>query len=322
MINNIDDINTALDYVREENENFPQDFADKMDADSYNLACRQIEYQLNVLYEKIRLLQDIDEFARSYAEKKIAEKEEKLRDSLKIIEDVADLYHDNDAVATMVPMQSDGGIIRDRDGAVIPSMQLVDGKLLMDSNAIGEAAVAYVNNSASVPCYNSTYSNLTNGKHGMSTYLVTEDLKDGLEETISVDFTVPASINYVAITPVNAEVKNVRGVMPSHMEVPLNIQCGYFTPQEFAGIKFELVSKNYDTTSFHTDALAYDSSTELFYSGLDTHVSDNQTVKQMEESMLATERKYLANAMDSIYSAWDKFNKNVRNRNVKIEEGR
>ena len=322
MIKNIDDINAALDYVREENENFPKDFADKMDADSYNLACRQIEYQLNVLYEKIRLLQDIDEFARSYAEMKIAEKEEKLRDSLKIIEDVADLYHDGDSIAMMVPMQSDGGIVRDRDGAIIPSMQQINGKLVMDTNAIGEAAIAYVSNSAPVPCYNSSYANLVNGKHGMSTYMVTDDLKDGLVETISVDFARTSSVNYVSVAPVNAEITNVRGIRPNHMEVPLDIQCGYFAPQEFIGIKFDLVSKNYELATFYTDALAYDTSSEFFYSGVNTHADNNQTIKQMEESMSASERKYLADTMGTIYSAWDKFNRDVRNRNIKIEEGR
>lgn len=322
MINSIEDVNAALDYVREENENFPQDFTDKMDADSYNLACQQIEYQLNVLYEKIRLIQDIDEFARNYAELKITEKEQKLRDSLKIIEDVADLYHDDSAVALMVPMQDDGGVIRDRDGSVLPRMQFSDGKLIMDTNVMGKATIAYVNNSSDSACYNSSYSNLVKGKPGASTYIITDNLDDGVVETISVDFTKTTPVNYLSIKPVNAIVKNVRGVLANHVETPLNVSNGYFTPQELAGIKFDLVCRTYEQASFYTDTLSYDTSSSFgFYSDVETHMDNGQTIKQMEKSMLESERKYLVDTMDAVYNTWAKFNQCVRNRNIKIAEG-
>ena len=321
MINNIEDVNAALDYVREENKNFPQDFTDKMDADSYNLACQQIEYQLNVLYEKIRLIQDIDEFARKYAELKIEEKENKLRDSMKIIEDAVDLYHDDSSVAVMVPMQDDGSIIRDRDGSVITKMQVKQAGLVMDTNLLNTPTIAYVSSSSTIPCYNSSYENLLRQKPGMATYITSENLKNGLTETVTIDFVQSASVNYLSIESVNAEIKNVRGTLANHAEVPLEVANGYFTPQELIGIKFDLVCKDYVSASYYTDALSYNTSDGLaFYSNLNVHLDDGQTIKQMEKSLLDSEKRYLSTAMNAVYGSWDKYNQDARNRNIKIAE--
>jgi hypothetical protein len=322
LIKNIDDINAALDYIREENQNFPKDFGDKMDADSYNLACQQIEYQLNVLYEKIRLIQDVDEFARTYAELKISEKEQKLRDNLKIIEDVVDLYHDDSAIAVMVPIQDDGSVIHDRDGSVIPKMQISDGKLVMDTNVMGKATIAYINNSSESTCYNSSYVNLVEGRQGTSTYLITDNLEEGVVETISIDFTRATPVNYLSIKPVNAIVRNVRGILTNHVELPLGVSDGYFAPQELIGIKFDLVCKDFEQTSFYTDAVSYDTSETFgFYPDINTHMDNGETIKQMEKSILDSERKYLASIMNVVYSSREEFNQSVRNKNVKIAEG-
>ena len=322
MITHVDDANEVLAFIKEANENYPESLSEVMNADDYNTACQMIEYQLDILYEKIRLIQDIDEFVRYYAETKIAEKENKLRENLKIIEDAADLYHDNNSVAIMVPLVSDGSAVRDRDGAVIPDMKTMDSSLSMDTNAIGEAAIASVSNNANVPCYSNNYADIVKGTGGSAVYLTKEHLENGVVDTITVEFAAATSVNFVQINAVNAKVENLRGILPNHAETALNTTNGYFQETELIGVRFDLTSATYEETSYYTDGLAYDSSSSFgFYPDINDHEDSGQTIRQMEKSITNSNNKYLVSALDTLCNSWSKFNQSVRTRNIKIAEG-
>ena len=61
-----------------------------------NFLGESLEKHINTLYEKIRLLEDADEFANTYMTNKIIQKTKQLREALKIIEDVSDEYKSKD----------------------------------------------------------------------------------------------------------------------------------------------------------------------------------------------------------------------------------
>lgn len=321
MTLNIDDINNSLNYIREENPNYPNEVSDRLKANEFNLSCRKIENQLNVLYEKIRLLQDLDSFVTEYAQLKIKEAEDKLKNNLKIIEDAADLYQDTDAVALLVPMQCDDGIIRDRDGAVIPQMDFTGDTLDLDANHVSTAGIASISRDSNVSCYNCSYDNLRNGQTGVSCYYVTDMSVKEVSETVTVNFTNATPVNHILIAPVGAEVSNIQGILPNHVEVPINSQDGYFAEKELIGIKFTLSTSQYKNVAHGLDNSAYDETREFgIYPGTQTQMNDRQTIKNIEKSISEANKTYIIDAMDSVYNTWDKFNKSILNKNINLKE--
>ena len=72
------DARAAIDTIETENTKYPSRVTELMDADGFNDSCDTIEEQIKVLYEKIRLLEDGDDYYYIYVEEKIKGYKEEL----------------------------------------------------------------------------------------------------------------------------------------------------------------------------------------------------------------------------------------------------
>ena len=71
MIKTLAEYKSALDYINTDLEMYDFELSDKMTSYEYNLYLQDIQYYLNMLYEKYRVLEDLSNYLEEYSETKI-----------------------------------------------------------------------------------------------------------------------------------------------------------------------------------------------------------------------------------------------------------
>lgn len=317
MIANIDDISTALDNIRTENELYPNAVEDRMDSNVFNESFQRIEKQLNQLYEKIRLIEDVDSFCRDYVAKEIKKKEDTFRENLKILESVSDLYKDSKGISILVSFSQTSDTIRDRDGSIISRMSLNDGKLEAGNDILGNALIATIARSSTTPCYNNSYSNLLDGKPGTSYYSVKTLTPGSIKESIFVTLREPTECNYISIKPVNCEVSDVVLIDEALTSHPMSITSGYTQPLKVYAMSFILTAKQFVKDKKITSVRGYDCSS-VFGMTDSTFMrwQNEQLVKGMELSRQKMEEKYIVNQLETSCDACNGINEGIRRKNI------
>jgi len=317
MIANIDDISTALDSIRTENESYPDAMEDRMDSVAFNESFRRIEAQLNQLYEKIRLIEDVDSFCLDYVTKEIKKKEDAFRENLKILESVSDLYKDSKSISIMVPFSQTSDAVRDRDGSTISRMSLKNGKLEAGNDVLGSALIATIARSSDTPCYNNSYSNLLNGKPGTSYYSIKTLSPGSIEEHVFVTLREPTECNYISIKPVNCEVNNIILIDESQVSHQMSVTSGYIQPVKISAVSFTLVAKQFVKDKKAASVRSYDCSGVF---GMTDNAfmrwQNEQLVKGMELSRQKMEEKYIINQLETACDICNSINEGIRRRNI------
>lgn len=313
-IKNADDIIKALEITEQENTDYPEQLKELMISSEFNRSFQIIESQLDELYEKIRLLEDIDIFCRDYVTKKISEKELKLKESLKIVEDLSSVYEDKNNISMMISFNSSNDEVLDRDGTPISTMRVRNKKLEAENSIMSEATFSRVSFRTNSVCYNNSYSNLKNGSPGVSFYSLPEPAKNGIEETINILLSSPCECNYLSIQPANCEIKEAYIIDKNKIKIRVSTN-GYFNPVTISEIELHIKAVNYVTDSKVADAKTYDSSWILGSYSFDTDI-EGRTLKQIELSLAEAEKNFFDSKLEAECDTWKRINDDIHRKNV------
>lgn len=318
MIANTKDLTSALNYIETENTLYPDKMQDKMDAAIFNTAFRRIESQLNELYEKIRQIEEVDAFCRTYVKSVIEVKEEKLRESLKIIQDAASTFQDKRSVAVLVPFIGDNTPIRDRDGSVIGRMSVKNEQLEMQSDVLEEATFSAISSVPNVSRYNSSYQRILLGHPGTSFYSLQKQPEQGIKEDVVLTLSRPSECNYLAIHAVNCKAQNIRIVDEQGREYAVP-SSGYFEPKKISHVLFCLHAVVFTKEKKVGDVVGYDDSGafgRIAVPEIDTASAEQRLIKQMEISQAEMNKHHIIEKAEIDCETWSKVNKSRRQRNV------
>ena len=135
MINTASNFQSALAYVMTEPDPLSVSFEGDMRAAAFNAAFQNIEDQINFLYEKTRLLEDIRDYIRHFVERTIEERRAKIIDNLKAIEMIYDEIDNPDCIVDpVVPQQEQA--VQDRDGSILPMFDFINETLVMPGTTL------------------------------------------------------------------------------------------------------------------------------------------------------------------------------------------
>jgi hypothetical protein len=313
-IKNADDIIEALKITEEENTDYPEQVKELMISSEFNRSFQIIEAQLDELYEKIRLLEDIDIFCRDYVTKKITEKESKLKETLKIIGDLSSVHEDKSSVFEIVPFVNIDSEVLDRDGAPISTMAVKNKKLEAENNIMSEATFSRISFRTNSTCYNNSYDNLKSGSPGVSFYSLPEPLKDGIEETMNILLSSPCECNYLSIQPANCEIEEAYIIDKNKTKVKV-LTNGYFAPMIASEIELRIKATNYVMDSKIADTKTYDSSWILGTYSFDTDIEE-KTLKQIELSLAEAEKNFFDSKLETECDTWKRINDDIHRKNV------
>ena len=120
MIRTEAELKSAVDFIDEDLELYDFELSEKMTSYEYNLYLQDIEYYLDVLYEKTRTIEDLIEYLDFYSSKKINEAEELLNKNRNILESSIDKFISNKSFTYNVEWDNNAQIdIIDRNGEKI-----------------------------------------------------------------------------------------------------------------------------------------------------------------------------------------------------------
>lgn len=317
MISNMTDARAAIDTIETENTKYPSRVTELMDADGFNDSCDTIEEQIQELYEKIRLLEDVDDFCHTYVEEKIKESKEELYKSLKSLEGAADISLKKGQVSIIVPFDSTNNSVRDRDGSILSSMKVKNQKLVPDYDIMKEAEIASMSRASNIPCYN-----YFNEIPGTSYYSIKEPPREGVSEEITFTLADTAESNFVDIVPVNCSVTSIKIVDENNQEYELSDTSGHFNDRKIKAVKVMLNCKVSTRERKLGDATSYDNSGAYgMFGNYYTRTEDNHILKNMERSLSESEKKYLVDQVKSICDTHQNINKNIDNRSIILSGG-
>lgn len=180
--------------------------ASKMDATEVNALMHGIEDAFTKLYGKLRLLEDLHDFTKTYIENEFSKNRDAFRGAKAEIDRAADVYHQTTNASSSVSFRA-GAVVTDRDGTPVKSCAYIDGKTLVPANTLIQEAEP---SSTVVSSNSSSYRRILTPARNYKTFYVNEQpVQGGVEETVQFVFPHAVDVNFTDISAFHADVENV-----------------------------------------------------------------------------------------------------------------
>lgn len=289
MITTASDFEQAVKELTNDRPALSQTYNSEMSSDEHNKIFKDIENELNTMYEQLRILEDIKNYCKTTVIKTIDDEKVKLMDKLRIIEHASDSFSDTSCVAYEVKLETAPDIeVRDRNGDVLPTMRNVNGQLEVDGIDSRRAAIASVKCVAHDQCYSNTAQNLVNGGASRSLYVRNEPTSQGIVELYEIEFKEPVRCNYINIQAVNCDVENLQVSLNGKGVANLADSAeGYVDEVLIFGLRFSIRATNYD----YRDVVIDTQNNNYFRLLDDNYYQRRNTSKNVESFVAGTDKK-------------------------------
>jgi hypothetical protein len=228
----------------------PQD--NIMNSNSMNESFKSIENSLNKLYENSRYLEDSIDYCKTFLSLKIDDYTTDIKSTLRSIEDIRDINKNMAYIEYTVPFIENKSVMSDRDGKSISSSIVKNDMLIIGNKS--ENTIEF--NSCFRKSDNMPYSeNIDEIKTEpyRAIYIEEKIANGGIVETITMTLKEPTEINYLDIQTTNCDIKNLRYVYLNGIEDYIEYDTGITPNKIVASIKFDLVCKRYDISTYQLD---------------------------------------------------------------------
>lgn len=178
-------------------------FSKKMKSSEMNTVFQSIEISFNKLYEKLRQLEDLDDFARRYIQNEFKKDKSAIEEIVKEIEHVSD--KDQDAIKKEISTSfSSGDVMYDRDGSAIDTAEVISGNLIMPYHIAAKKAIV---KNAITQEYEKVYRRVSYPvREYRSFYALEKPAEDGVVEIIQLLFERDTEINFVNLSAFGANI--------------------------------------------------------------------------------------------------------------------
>jgi hypothetical protein len=258
MIQTSSDYHAAIDFLTQEATIDVGDINEKMHSGEVNAIFGSIEIQLIDLYEKTRVLEDVQNYCREYVMKEITEKRQKFESKLKVIEHNADSYQEISYIACEVPFLDSNEVVRDRDGSTIPVSEIISGKIVASGQEIEDTlfkSVSKKQKKQGYPHYRDSLNELVDKRPYRAFYMLDKPVEGGINEEITISFDGVHKCNFLNIQTSNCKIRDVKYINESDVEEPagdIYNACGVL--KNAKGLKLTVCSNNYQTEKYQIDA--------------------------------------------------------------------
>lgn len=242
FVDNSDNILKILGYTEGD---YPSGMGEGLSSSEYNSNMSIIELRLNVLYQKIKYMQELVDYTKNYVISEIKNRNEEFKEKLKIISEVTDIYRDQSSVAQIVYLTQCNEQITDRDGSIVKPMVISDKKLVPPGNTVSSLRINSIVNNSSAIKYSSNYENLKNGEAGSAIYLSDNIMAGGLDENVNIQFDEGSSINYIDIPVINGDIATYEITYTNDSKKEITPLDKYIEAADIKEILIKIKSRNY-----------------------------------------------------------------------------
>lgn len=251
-------VNQAIDYLKQQDlEGFNKQFMyqkEELNSQDFNYTMQNIENNLEILYEKTRLIEALINYAKEFVKTNIYDTTDECQKILNDIEDNIDSIRAKNYISTSIDFENSTGSYLDRNGIQLNECAVYENKLTLSNHVNNELEIKSVTLTNNLIPYKSNIGAIKSGNPYRSFYLLDGPVNDGLKEEIYVEFKTPSNLNQLEILTSNCELlyveyKNDNGTI-EHIEKNFNVS---HKDRIVKGITFVLKANNYNTLTYYID---------------------------------------------------------------------
>lgn len=236
--------------------------ADILDSRAFNRTMNMVEKELNSLYEKIRTLEEISAYTKTFIENKIHVYKKELNEKMKNIEAARDRLKEKTYVIQPVSFINDVSVMYDRNGEPLESVSVVSDAITVSSQEMYSPKIKSVSKTQNEKEYSSNLNDIKEGKKYITSYVLDKPNSNGVKEELTIMFDKPETINHINFSTINCDVEIVSVICENGTEAVLtDVDNKFFSNIKASGVKVRVSSKNYRSRTFSFTVYEHESVT-------------------------------------------------------------
>lgn len=217
MIRTKEQFESAKMFLNSSPEFYDYALSEKMNSHEYNLYLQDTQYYFNVLYEKLRVLEDLAEYLEWYSEKKVLAAKAAIQ--AKESAETGSLLYKRPSFPS-----DNQKPVYDRDGSIISSARIEpDGSVASNFSIIGLNNVTSITKTSNADCYKDNISSFKKDGMYISEYRL--DYPIVIEEILEVELESPSDFNRVQYTPINSKLEYLGVFENNKVKLKLIADC-------------------------------------------------------------------------------------------------
>ena len=217
MIRTKEQFEYAKAFIESSPEFYDYTLSEKMNSHEYNLYLQDTQYYFNVLYEKLRVLEDLAEYLEWYSEKKVLAAKTAIR--AKESAETGSLLYKRPSFSS-----DNQKPVYDRDGSIISSARIEpNGSVASNFSIIGLNNVTAITKTSNADCYKDNISSFKKDGMYISEYRL--DYPMVIEEILEVELESPSDFNRVQYTPINSKLEYLGVFENNKVKLKLIADC-------------------------------------------------------------------------------------------------
>lgn len=222
-----------------------------MDSDAFNDTMNTIEYRLNSIYEKFRMLQEILEYSKEFVEGNVYDLLKESRSLYANLIAKKDSFNFKGYVDYEMPFIEGTGSYTDRDGVVIPHTSVNAGQITISGETINTIKYDSITKSSSYIAASGDINALKSGLIYRSSYSLKDAPAAGVIETVKLSFNNPVSMNYIDVITSRCDVIQVNYIYENgSSESSTDFVEDMMKERRVKAIELILAATSYDKESY------------------------------------------------------------------------
>lgn len=199
----------ALDFISSDLELYDFELSQKMTSYEYNLYLQDIQYYLNILYEKTRTIEDLLDYLDNYSSQKLNTLLNELEQSESKLTNIVDKYVSNKS-KTYEVFWDEGNLdsIKDRDGADLPKAKVyrgIDNYLGVGSFEKNKLEIKNIVKTSNIPTYSDNILSCLSDGYYLSSYNI--DQPQEIKENIFIELNDNENARFLNLRPINCKIE-------------------------------------------------------------------------------------------------------------------
>lgn len=305
-ITNIFNFESKIDYLIETDnsgiENKLKDFGTYMNSSIANANFETIEDSLNLLYERIRILEECIDYAKKYINSEIDETIAECKGLLNDLENMNDMNFSEtkSCVIKNVPLvKGDFDQHTDRDGSILKPCEVYGNVVSLTGTVRDSIVPKNISILGSDQVYERNQEDLLADEVYRSHYLLDSVPAKGVTENITFSFDGPKAINSIKIKLSNCTLMDIIYIHEDNTETyATDTTCNIVPKKMIKAIKIQINSKNYTHKTVNVTATEADSVAKI-------DKAWQEVIQTIKESDIVTSqseyRSTMSEYLESIY---------------------
>ena len=217
MIRTKEQYESAKKFLESSPEFYDYTLSEKMNSHEYNLYLQDTQYFFNVLYEKLRVLEDMAEYIDWYSEKKVSAAKNAIYDK-----ECAD--SDNPLYKRPAFSSDNQKPVYDRDGSIIALANIEpDGTISSNFTVLKTNNITAITKTSNADCYKDNITSFKEDGMYISEYRL--DYPLAVEEILEVEIESPSDFNRVQYTLINSKLEYLGVLENNKVKLKLIGEC-------------------------------------------------------------------------------------------------